>query len=103
MQYEGHNRGVAYNPVDLQWNATFQLTVLSIFKTAVALGEVKTIAIQRAALLVRNQSEALLSTGSSYFGHHLAKTLFSVSYIILLNDGPIPNEKYREFWFMDFQ
>ena len=66
MQYEGHNPEVAYNPVDLQWNATCQLTVLSVFRTAVARGEVKTIAIQRAALLARNQSEALLSSGSSF-------------------------------------
>lgn len=63
MRYEGHNPGVAYNPVDLRWNATCQLTVLSVFRTAVARGEVKTIAIQSAALLVRNQSEALLSSG----------------------------------------
>lgn len=73
MQYEDHNPGVAYNPVDLQWNATCQLTVFN-FRTAVARGEVKTIAIQRAALLVRNQSGALLSSGYLFwapFGENL--------------------------------
>ena len=62
MQYEGHNPGVTHNPVDLEWNATCRLTVLSVFRTAVSRGEVKTIAIQSAPWLVRNQSEVFLSS-----------------------------------------